>query len=54
MFPYLKGLALDPGTFGYSGTASPPAGGSVQTLVSGAGNTSLLGVYTASDGRQTL
>jgi hypothetical protein len=49
-FPYLKELTLDPGTFGYEGTASA----SDDTLISGPNNSSLVGIYTAPDGRQTM
>jgi hypothetical protein len=59
VFPYLKALAVDPtqSTWAYQGTAltgSALNGGHVDTLVSGPGNSSLLGIYTSSDGRQTM
>jgi hypothetical protein len=50
VFPYLKKVDLDPTTFGYEGTA----GASDQTLLSGPNNSSLLGIYTSTDGRQTM
>jgi hypothetical protein len=50
VFPYLKQVTLDPGTFGYEGTA----GAGDSTLLSGPNGSSLLGIYTSSDGRQTL
>jgi hypothetical protein len=50
VFPYLGKLALDPLTFGYEGTA----GASDDTLISGPNNSSLVGIYTAPDGRQTM
>ena len=54
MFPYLKQLAVDPtqSTFAYQ--ATPLAGANVDTLVSGPGGSTLLGIYTTSDGRQTM
>jgi hypothetical protein len=64
VFPYLKpgaSLKLDTGTFGYQSTpltaaTTPalPAGASVDTLVSGPGSSSLVGIYTTADGRQTM
>jgi hypothetical protein len=64
VFPYLKPGAspkLDTGTFGYQSTpltaaSTPalPAGASVDTLVSGPGSSSLVGIYTTADGRQTM
>ena len=50
VFPYLNKVALDPGTFGYEGTP----GAADTTLLSGPNGSSLLGIYTASDGRQTM
>jgi hypothetical protein len=54
VFPYLKQLAVDPtqSTWAYEGT--PLAGASVDTLVSGPNGSTLLGIYTTSDGRQTM
>jgi hypothetical protein len=61
VFSYLKaGVSpkLEAGTFGYEATAlsaaSLPAGASVQTLVSGPGSSSLVGIYTTADGRQSM
>jgi hypothetical protein len=50
VFPYLKKVDLDAGTFGYKGTAGP----NDQTLISGNDGSSLLGIYTTADGRQTM
>jgi hypothetical protein len=54
VFPYLKQLTVDPtqSTFAYEST--PVAGANVDTLVSGPGGSTLLGIYTSSDGRQTM
>ena len=54
MFPYLKQLTVDPtqATFAYQ--ATPLAGANVDTLASGPGGSTLLGIYTSSDGRQTM
>ena len=54
VFPYLNKVGFDPGTFGYEGTPAPPTGATVATLISGPGSSSLLGIYTSSDGRQTM
>jgi hypothetical protein len=51
VFPYLNKIDFDAGTFGYEGTAT---GANPDTLISGPGGSSLLGVYTSSDGRQTM
>jgi hypothetical protein len=52
-FPYLKAVALDPiGTFGYY--ATPLAKANVTTLISGPNGSSMLGIYTSPDGRQTM
>ena len=63
VFPYLNVAGFstpgatwtgpfDPGTFGYE--ATPLSGAKVDTLISGPNSSSLLGVYTSSDGRQTM
>ncbi len=52
VFPYLNTVALDAGTFGYEGT--PVAGAKVDTLISGPNGSTVLGVYTSSDGRETM
>jgi hypothetical protein len=54
VFPYLERLAVDPtqSTWAYQGT--PAAGANVDTLVSGPNGSTLLGIYTSSDGRQTM
>ncbi|HEY4277827.1 MAG TPA: hypothetical protein VGM91_06385 [Conexibacter sp.] len=52
VFPYLNAVALDTGSFGYAATAL--AGANVDTLVSGPGNSTVVGVFTAPDGRQML
>ncbi|HEY1777504.1 MAG TPA: hypothetical protein VGG41_15200, partial [Solirubrobacteraceae bacterium] len=52
-FPYLKAVSLDPvGTYGYEATRLP--GANVDTLISGPNSSSMLGVYTAPDGRQIM
>jgi hypothetical protein len=52
-FPYLKAVSLDPtGTFGYE--ATPLAKANVTTLISGPNGSSMLGIYTSADGRQTM
>ena len=55
-FPYLNSIALDPSypTYGAETTVASNPGGTVDTLVSGPGNTTMLGVYTTPDGRQTM
>ena len=52
VFPYLNAVALDAGTFGYQGT--PLAGAKVDTLISGPNGSTVLGVYTSADGRETM
>ena len=59
VFPYLKGEVPiandDPGaaeTFGH--LATPLAGVDFQTLVTGPGNSSLLGIYTDAEGREEM
>ena len=63
VFPDLKGtVPMDTGTFGYeatplTATSTPtalPVGASFDTLVSGPGNSSLVGVYTHPDGVQEM
>lgn len=56
VFPYLKGVALDPSypTYGAETTVAANPGGTVDTLVSGPGGTSMLGIFTTPDGRQTM
>jgi hypothetical protein len=52
-FPYLKAVSLDTtGTYGYEATRL--SGANVDTLISGPGSSSMLGVYTAPDGRQIM
>ena len=52
-FPYLKAVSLDPtGTFGYE--ATPLANANVTTLISGPNGSSMVGIYTSADGRQTM
>ena len=52
-FPYLKAVSLDStGTYGYAATRL--AGANVDTLVGGPNGISMLGVYTAPDGRQIM
>jgi hypothetical protein len=52
-FPYLQGpVAIDSGAYGYQATPVDPQ--SFQTLVAGPNQSSLLGIYTRSDGRQEM
>lgn len=58
-FPYLNKFSLDPGpqsTWVYQATpmSALPAGASVDTLISGPNGSSLVGIYTSPDGRQTM
>ncbi|MBV9047574.1 MAG: hypothetical protein JOY58_04860, partial [Solirubrobacterales bacterium] len=52
VFPYLKAVALDTGSFGYEATAAP--GANVDPLITGPNSSVALGIYTAADGRQTM
>jgi hypothetical protein len=57
VFPYLNSIHTDPCpsancTWGYEGT--PMSGAKVTTLISGPNSSTLLGVYTSPDGRQTM
>ncbi len=53
VFPYLNGVSLDTtGTYGYEATSLTPT--NPDTLISGPGSSSLVGIYTAPDGRQTM
>jgi hypothetical protein len=57
VFPYLNGpVAMDVGTYGYEATplSTQAAGASFQTLVSGPGSSSLVGIYTHPNGVQEL
>jgi hypothetical protein len=59
MFPYLNKFSLDPGaqsTWVYQATpmAALPAGASVDTLIAGPNGSSLVGIHTSPDGRQTM
>jgi len=59
VFPYLSKFSLDPGpqsTWVYQATpmVALPAGASVDTLISGPNGSSLVGIYTSPDGRQTM
>ncbi len=53
-FPYLKAVSLDStgGIYGYEATRL--SGANVDTLVSGPNGSSMVGIYTAPDGRQTM
>jgi hypothetical protein len=55
-FPYLNSIALDSSypTFGAETTVASNPGGTVDTLVSGPGNSTMLGIYITPDGRQTM
>ena len=52
VFPYLNKVALDAGSFGYVGTPLP--GAKVDTLITGPNASTALGLYTSSDGRETM
>ncbi len=54
VFPYLNKVSVDPtqSTWAYQGTPLP--GANVDTLISGPTGSSLLGIYTSADGRQTM
>lgn len=53
VFPYLKGsVPIDAGSYGYQ--ATPVDAQKFQTLLSGPGNASYLGIYTPGDGRQEM
>jgi hypothetical protein len=52
VFPYLNAIALDAGTFGYEGTPLP--GAKLNTLATGPNGSTVLGVYTSADGRETM
>jgi hypothetical protein len=60
VFPYLNKVSLDAtqSTWVYQATplsaGALPAGSSVNTLISGPNGSSLLGIYTSADGRQTM
>jgi hypothetical protein len=57
VFPYLKGtVAMDVGTYGYEATplATQATGASFAPLVSGAGGSALVGVYTHANGVQEM
>ena len=59
VFPYLNKFSLDPGpqsTWVYQATpmGTIPAGASVDTLIAGPNGSSLVGIYTGPDGRQTM
>jgi hypothetical protein len=55
IFPYLKTVAFYAGTFPTFGDeATPLPGANVKTLISGPSGSSLLGIYTTTDGRETM
>ena len=54
VFPYLKHVAVDPTQSTWAYEATPLPGANVNTLISGPGASSLLGIYTAPDGRETM
>jgi hypothetical protein len=54
VFPYLDRVAADATQSTWAYQAKPLPGASVTTLISGPGSSTLLGVYTAPDGRETL
>ena len=54
VFPYLNHVAVDPTQSTWAYQATPLPGANVDTLISGPGASSLLGVYTAPDGRETM
>jgi hypothetical protein len=51
LFPHLKAGAARSGAWGYE---APPQATGVDTLIAAPSGASMLGVYTASDGRQTM
>jgi hypothetical protein len=54
VFPYLNRLAVDPTQSTWAYEATPASGQNVDTLISGPGGSSLLGIYTSPDGRETM
>jgi hypothetical protein len=57
VFPYLSGpMTLDVGTYGYEATplTTQASGASFNTLISGPGNSALLGIYTHPNGIQEM
>ena len=54
VFPYLKHVAVDPTQSTWAYEATPLPGASVNTLISGPGASTMLGIYTAPDGRETM
>jgi hypothetical protein len=55
VFPYLNKASLDPGPQGtWVYQATPLPGANVDTLISGPNGSSLVGIYTSPDGRQTM
>jgi hypothetical protein len=56
VFPYLKSVALDSSypTYGAESAPSATPGGTVDTLISGPGASSMVGIFTTPDGRQTM
>ena len=53
-FPYLNAVSLDPSSPTYGYEATPLSTANVDTLVSGPNASSMLGIYTAPDGRQIM
>jgi hypothetical protein len=54
VFPYLKGAAVDPTASTFAYEATPLAGANVDSLITGPNSSTLLGIYTSADGRQTM
>ncbi|HUA44484.1 MAG TPA: hypothetical protein VMA77_04610 [Solirubrobacteraceae bacterium] len=54
VFPYLKQVAVDPTQSTWAYEAQPLPGASVDTLITGPNSSTLLGIYTAPDGRETM
>ena len=54
VFPYLNKVSVDPTQSTWAYQATPLPGANVDTLISGPTGSSLFGIYTSADGRQTM
>jgi hypothetical protein len=54
VFPYLNRVVVDPTQSTWAYEATPLPGASVDTLISGPNGSTLMGIYTAPDGRETM
>jgi len=54
VFPYLSRVSVDSTQSTWAYEASPLAGAPVDTLISGPNGSTLLGIYTSPDGRETM